>query len=195
VFSPGDRRDDRPARGARFVSNRPAHLAWGLPRHGSLGRSSTTPLQRSSSWAPRLSYFTVQRDAALNLNKPAWSGVGWHPGCSPAPALRFHLGQPVARSISNYHLGLSPCAGVELPLPTHDFAGLAGSAAQLQAGVSAARAWCDKWRMQANMGPGKGAVMLFALEAAAQPLVDGHLGRGGAPLPTVVQVPGGGAGC
>jgi hypothetical protein len=66
-----------------------------------------------------------------------------------------------------------------------DFAGLAGSAAQLQAGVSAARAWCDKWRMQANVGPGKSAVMLFAPEAAAQPLVDGDLEWGGAPLPVV----------
>jgi hypothetical protein len=56
-----------------------------------------------------------------------------------------------------------------------DFAGLAGSAAQLQAGVSATRAWCDKWRMQANVGPGKSAVMLFAPEAVAQPLADGHL--------------------
>ncbi len=82
-----------------------------------------------------------------------------------------------------------------------DFAGLAGSAAQLQAGVSAARAWCDKWRMQANVGPGKSAVMLFAPEAAAQPLGDGDLvwgGALGAPLPVAVstklQVPGDGAG-
>ncbi len=59
----------------------------------------------------------------------------------------------------------------------------AGSAAQLQAGVSAVRAWCDKWRMQANVGPGKSAVVLFAPEAAAQPLVDGDLEWGGAPLP------------
>jgi hypothetical protein len=66
-----------------------------------------------------------------------------------------------------------------------DFAGLAGSAAQLQAGITAARAWCDRWRMQANVGPGKSAVMLFAPEAAARPLLDGDLLWGDEPLPVV----------
>jgi hypothetical protein len=36
------------------------------------------------------------------------------------------------------------------------FAGVASSAAQLQADVAAAWAWCDRWRMQANVGPAWG---------------------------------------
>jgi hypothetical protein len=56
-----------------------------------------------------------------------------------------------------------------------DFVGLAGSPAELQAGVGAARDWCGKWRMQANVGPGKTAVMLFAPAAAAAPLLDRDL--------------------
>ena len=34
----------------------------------------------------------------------------------------------------------------------------------MQRGVDAARAWCCKWRVQANIGPPKSAVMVFAPE-------------------------------
>ena len=51
--------------------------------------------------------------------------------------------------------------------------------------MTAAWAWCGRWRMQANVGPGKSAVMLSAPVAAATPLVDGDLLWGAAPLPVV----------
>ncbi len=40
----------------------------------------------------------------------------------------------------------------------------------LQRGVDAARAWCCKWRVQANIGPKTSAVMVFAPEHADQGL-------------------------
>jgi hypothetical protein len=44
-----------------------------------------------------------------------------------------------------------------------------------------ARAWCNKWRMQANIGPAKTAVMVFAPEQAP-PLPEGALLWGTEPL-------------
>ncbi len=77
------------------------------------------------------------------------------------------------------------CAGVPLPSqqdqqatsnePKHlacqlfadDFMGIvAESPGELQHGITVARAWCNKWRMQANIGPAKTAVMVFAPEQA-----------------------------
>jgi hypothetical protein len=45
-----------------------------------------------------------------------------------------------------------------------DFFGAAECPGDLQRGVDAARAWCCKWRVQANIGPPKSAVMVFAPE-------------------------------
>ena len=61
------------------------------------------------------------------------------------------------------------CPGVVLPGPpgapagrvlclsalmfADDFTGVAESLTALQAGMDAARAWCDRWSMQANVGP------------------------------------------
>ncbi len=47
-----------------------------------------------------------------------------------------------------------------------DFLGLAESTDSMQRGVSAARTWCHKWRVQANIGPKKSAVMVFAPDKA-----------------------------
>ncbi len=43
-------------------------------------------------------------------------------------------------------------------------------------------AWCCKWRMKANVGPKKSAVMLFTPECAQQPLQAGDV-LGGAASP------------
>jgi hypothetical protein len=51
-----------------------------------------------------------------------------------------------------------------------DFFGAAECPSDLQRGVDAARAWCCKWRVQANIGPKKSAVMVFAPEHADQGL-------------------------
>jgi hypothetical protein len=45
--------------------------------------------------------------------------------------------------------------------------------------------WCSKWRMQANVGPGKTVVMLFAPATTPAPLLDGDLVWGAEPLPVV----------
>jgi hypothetical protein len=95
------------------------------------------------------------------------------------------------------------CPGVPLPAPpqeggplvqdtlasllfAYDFVGLAESPAALQRGVDAARAWCNKWRMQANVGPAKTAVMVFAPDIAlSQPI--GDIQWGVAVLPVVTK--------
>ena len=93
------------------------------------------------------------------------------------------------------------CQGVTLPLGdgapggqqfhvsalmfADDFSGLAETREQLQAGIDAARAWCDRWRMQAIVGPTKTAVMLFAPAKGQPPLAEGDLVWGSAPLPVV----------
>jgi hypothetical protein len=75
------------------------------------------------------------------------------------------------------------CPGVPLPVPgdadsllarrlaallfADDFNALAESPQGLQRAVDVTHAWCCKWRMKANVGPNKSAVMLFALCAAA----------------------------
>jgi hypothetical protein len=67
----------------------------------------------------------------------------------------------------------------------NDIVGLAGSPAELQAGVAAARDWCGMWQMQANVGPSKTAVKLFAPAVAPAPVLDGDLVCGPEPLPVV----------
>jgi hypothetical protein len=42
-----------------------------------------------------------------------------------------------------------------------------------------------KWRMKANVGPNKSAVMLFAPECAQRPLQAGEIAWGSEPLPVV----------
>ena len=85
------------------------------------------------------------------------------------------------------------CDGVPLPgvpdggrfvaqLFADDFAGVAETPVQLQHGIDACKAWCDKWRMQANIGPTKSAVMVFAAGRSAQHPV---LCWGAASLPVV----------
>ena len=70
------------------------------------------------------------------------------------------------------------CAGVPLPVPddadallarrlvallfADDFNALAAEPQALQQAVDVTHAWCCKWRMKANVGPNKSAVMLFA---------------------------------
>jgi hypothetical protein len=54
----------------------------------------------------------------------------------------------------------------------------------LQLGINACKAWCDKWRMQANVGPGKSAVMVFNAKRGAPSPV---LRWGGATLPVVSE--------
>jgi hypothetical protein len=96
------------------------------------------------------------------------------------------------------------CAGVPLPsqqdqqatsnepkrlacqLFADDFMGIAETPSELQHGITVARAWCNKWRMQANIGPAKIAVMVFAPEHAP-PLPEGALLWGTEPLPVVKQ--------
>ena len=68
-----------------------------------------------------------------------------------------------------------------------DFVGLAESSDGLQAGVSAAYTWCNRWRMQANVGPAKSAVMLFAPEMAPGPLRAGDVCWGDQSLPAVQE--------
>ena len=63
--------------------------------------------------------------------------------------------------------------------------GLAGTRGQLQAGIDAGRTWCDRWRIQANVGPTKTAVMLFAPAKGQPPLAEGDLVWGTTPLPVV----------
>jgi hypothetical protein len=53
-----------------------------------------------------------------------------------------------------------------------DFLGVAESCSDLQRGVNAARSWCRKWRVQANIGPKKSAVMVFAPDKATQTPMD-----------------------
>ena len=48
-----------------------------------------------------------------------------------------------------------------------DFAGLSDTLPGLQAVVDVTKAWCAKWRMQANIGPSKSAVMVFGRRASA----------------------------
>jgi hypothetical protein len=94
------------------------------------------------------------------------------------------------------------CAGVPLPsqqdqqatsnepkrlacqLFADDFMGIAETPSELQHGITVARDWCNKWRMQANIGPAKTAVMVFAPEHAP-PLHEGVLLWGTEPLPVV----------
>jgi hypothetical protein len=64
--------------------------------------------------------------------------------------------------------------------------GIAESPGELQHGITVARAWCNKWCMQANIGPAKTAVMIFAPEHAP-PLPEGALLWGTEPLPVVKQ--------
>jgi hypothetical protein len=65
-----------------------------------------------------------------------------------------------------------------------DFLGVAESPNDLRCGVDAARAWCHKWRVQANIGPRKSAVMVFAPEHAA---ALGEVMWGTAVVPRVVE--------
>ena len=55
----------------------------------------------------------------------------------------------------------------------------------LQRAVDATYAWCCKWRMKANIGQTKSAVMIFAPGCAPRPLTTGDIVWGGAPLPVV----------
>jgi hypothetical protein len=93
------------------------------------------------------------------------------------------------------------CPGVPLPVPgdadallarrlaallfADDFNALAESPGSLQRAVDVTHAWCCKWRMKANVGPTKSAVMLFAPDCAQQPLQAGDVLWGGEPLPVV----------
>ncbi len=45
--------------------------------------------------------------------------------------------------------------------------------------------WCCKWRLKANVGPNKSAVMLFNPQSAPTPLVNGDVMSGEEPLPVV----------
>lgn len=108
--------------------------------------------------------------------------------------------QPCCMPLAAYE---EACPGVPLPAqqagnaaPTldrlasqlfaDDFMGIAETPEALQQGVAAARRWCDKWRMQANIGPAKTAVMVFAPDHAL-PLLDGAVQWGSEPLPVVTQ--------
>jgi hypothetical protein len=62
---------------------------------------------------------------------------------------------------------------------------LAAEPQALQQAVDVTHAWCCKWRMKANVGPNKSAVMLFAPQCAPQPLQTGDVMWGGEPLPVV----------
>ncbi len=64
-----------------------------------------------------------------------------------------------------------------------DFNALAAEPQALQHALDVTYAWCCKWRMKANVGPNKSAVMLFAPQCAAQPLQHGAVMRGVEPLP------------
>ena len=67
-----------------------------------------------------------------------------------------------------------------------DFMGLAESPTALQQGISAARDWCNQWRMQANVGPAKTAAVVFAPNHAP-PLLEGSLKWGIEAVPVVQQ--------
>ena len=78
------------------------------------------------------------------------------------------------------------CPGVPLPVPddadallarrlvallfADDFNALSDTPQGLQKAVDVTYEWCCKWRMKANVGPNKSAVMLFAPECAQRPL-------------------------
>jgi hypothetical protein len=70
-------------------------------------------------------------------------------------------------------------------LSADDFSALADSLEGLQLLVDATCMWCCKWRMKANVGPTKSAVMLFAPECAERPLLSGDVHWHGEPLPVV----------
>jgi hypothetical protein len=67
-----------------------------------------------------------------------------------------------------------------------DFMGLAESPTALQQGITAARDWCNKWRMQANVGPAKTALMVVAPEHGP-PLAEGSLMWGTEAMPVMQQ--------
>ncbi len=61
-----------------------------------------------------------------------------------------------------------------------DFNALADEPQALQQAVDATHAWSCKWRMKANVGRNKSAVMLFAPQCATQPMQlawGRHVGR------------------
>ncbi len=66
-----------------------------------------------------------------------------------------------------------------------DFNALAASPQGLQQAVNVTYEWCCKWRMKANVGPSKSAVMLFNPQSAPTPLVNGDVMLGEEPLPVV----------
>jgi hypothetical protein len=51
-----------------------------------------------------------------------------------------------------------------------DFNALSDTPQGLQKAMDVTYEWCSKWRMKANVGPNKSAVMLFAPECAQRPL-------------------------
>jgi hypothetical protein len=93
------------------------------------------------------------------------------------------------------------CPGVPLPVPddadallarrlvallfADDFNALSDTPQGLQKAVDVTYEWCCKWRMKANVGPNKSAVMLFAPECAQRPLQAGEIVWGSEPLPVV----------
>jgi hypothetical protein len=120
--------------------------------------------------------FSLYASDLITTYEAACAGVAL-----PGPPLRAPPGPPGTQQPSP----AARASMISAVMFADDFVGLAGSPAELQAGVAAARDWCDKWRMQANVGPGKTAVMLFAPAAAPAPLLDGDLVWGAEPLPVV----------
>jgi hypothetical protein len=66
-----------------------------------------------------------------------------------------------------------------------DFNALSDTPQGLQKAVGVTYEWCCKWRIKANVGPNKSAVMLFAPECAQRPLQAGEIVWGSEPLPVV----------
>jgi hypothetical protein len=69
-----------------------------------------------------------------------------------------------------------------------DFTGVAESAETLQPTVDICHAWCSQstteWRMAANIGPTKTAVVVFAPQFAPATVTEHHITWGETPLPS-----------
>jgi hypothetical protein len=94
---------------------------------------------------------------------------------SPQPAA-----QATAPSANEAAATLDPVA-VKALMFADDFTGVAETAETLQPTVDVCHAWCSKWRMAANIGPAKTAVVVFAPQFA--PATDPQVTWGGTPLP------------